>query len=263
MKVHHLNCATMRPVGGFGGRFIPPEVVAHVLLLERDNGLALVDTGFGTEDIAAPKRLGRPFVTAMRPALDRAETALAQVEALGFAAEDVRDVVLTHLDLDHAGGLGDFPEARVHVDRDELDAARHPKAAERARYVAAQWAHGPDFVEHAPLGDPWFGFTGVQALGDDVLLVPLRGHTRGHCGVAVREDDGSWLLHAGDSYFWHGEVDTPPTYQRGLLLFQKLMSRDEKARQHNQERLRELRATHGDEITVFSAHDKAELDRLA
>jgi hypothetical protein len=58
-------------------------------------------------------------------------------------------------------------------------------------------------------------------------------------------------------------VDTPPTYQRGLLLFQKLMSHDEKARQHNQERLRELRATHGDEITVFSAHDKAELDRLA
>ena len=262
MKVHHLNCATLRPVGGFGGRLAPPEVVAHVLLLERDDGLALVDAGFGTADLADPKRLGRPFVAGMRPALDPAETAVAQVEALGFAADDVRDVVLTHLDLDHAGGIGDFPRARVHVDRDELEAATHPKPAERARYVPAQWA-GADLVPHAPLGDPWFGFTGVQALGDDVLLVPLRGHTRGHCGVAVRDHDGSWLLHAGDAYFWHGEVDTPPTYARGLSLFQRLMARDEKARRHNQERLRELRVAHADEITVFSAHDKLELTRLA
>ena len=106
------------------------------------------------------------------------------MQALGYRPADVRDIVVTHLDLDHAGGLGDFPHARVHVHTDELAAARsrsHPK--EKGRYIAAQWAHGPDWVEHtASGGDGWFGFEAVQAVGEDVLLVPLRGHTRGHSG---------------------------------------------------------------------------------
>ena len=261
--IHHLNCATMRPHGGLGGRLAPPSLVSHCLLVERADGLLLVDTGFGTADLADPRRLGRPFVTAMRPALDRAETALARVEALGFSAGDVTDIAVTHLDLDHAGGLADFPAARVHVFADELAAARAPRLRERARYVAAQWAHGPLWVEHRVAGEVWEGFASVQVLGDDVLLVPLRGHTRGHCGVAVRRPGGGWLLHAGDSYFYAGEVATPPSYLPGLVLFQKAMATDESARRHNQQRLRDLRAARGAEVTVFSAHDPEELAALA
>ena len=113
MTVHHLNCATLRPVGSFGGRMVPRAMVAHCLLVERPAGLLLVDTGFGSDDIANPGRLGRPFVATMRPSLDLAETARAQVEARGYAAADVTDVVHTHLDLDHGCGLADFPGARV------------------------------------------------------------------------------------------------------------------------------------------------------
>ncbi|WP_223281445.1 MBL fold metallo-hydrolase [Streptomyces antnestii] len=46
-----------------------------------------------------------------RPVLDTGETAVRQVAALGYDIEDVRHIVLTHLDLDHAGGLRDFPPA--------------------------------------------------------------------------------------------------------------------------------------------------------
>ncbi len=263
MTIHHLNCATLRPLGSFGGRVVPPAMVAHCLLVERPDGLTLVDTGFGTADVADPHRLGRPFVGVLRPALDPAETALAQLERLGYAAGDVSDIVLTHLDLDHAGGIGDFPRAEVHVFRDELDAATHPTLRERARYVRAQWAHGPRWVRHEAHGDDWFGFTSVTALGDDVLLVPLRGHTRGHCGVAVRTADGGWLLHAGDSYFDGGEKHTPPTARPGLKAFQTLMAVDNLARRHNQERLRELWARHSAEVTIFSAHDPDEYAALA
>lgn len=263
MTVHHLNCATLRPHGSFGGRLMPVSLVAHCLLVERAGGLLLVDTGFGSGDVADPRRLGRPFVAAMRPALDPGETALAQVQGLGYAAADVTDIALTHLDLDHAGGLGDFPQTRVHVLGDELEAATHPQLRERARYVAAQWAHGPRWERHAVAGDSWFGLQSVTALGDDVVLVPLRGHTRGHCGVAVRRTDGNWLLHAGDSYFSAGEKETPPTAPPGLRLFQALMSVDELARRHNQERLRELHAAHGAEVTVFSAHDPQEYAALS
>ena len=260
--VHHLNCASMRPRGGLGGRLSPSRIVAHCLLVERAGGLLLVDSGFGTGDIADPGRLGAPFRLAVRPALDPAETAVARVRALGHDPADVTDIVLTHLDLDHAGGLADFPRATVHVYAGELDAAQHPTVRERARYVAAQWAHGPRWQVHQDTGDVWFGLRSVTALGDDVALVPLRGHTRGHCGVAVRRPEGGWLLHAGDAYFDAREADTPPSCAPGLRYFQRLMSVDEPVRRQNQQRLRELRAAHGSEVDVFCAHDARDLDRF-
>ena len=253
----------MRPRASFGGRVAPPRLVAHVLLVERPEGLVLVDTGFGTRNIAKPRGLGRPYLISHRPALELAETALRQVEALGFTREDVRDIVLTHMDADHTGGLADFPKARVHADATEHLAAEKPRTfIEKQRYLSAQWAHHPEWVLHGSGGDDWFGFEGVRGLGDDILLVPLRGHTRGHCGVAVRLPDVGWLLHAGDSYFYNGELATPPRFSPGLVALQKLIAVDEKTRVQNQQRLRELRTDHSD-VTIFSAHDAAEFDRLA
>jgi glyoxylase-like metal-dependent hydrolase (beta-lactamase superfamily II) len=259
VTVHHLNCATLKPAGTLGGRLMPSRLVAHCLLVERRDGLLLVDSGLGTADLADPKRLGQPFRAAVGPVLDPAETALAQVTALGHRAEDVTDIVLTHLDLDHAGGIGDFPAARVHVSEDELDRALRPPLRERARYVSAQWAHGPSWVRHRALGDEWFGFDSVTVLGDDVLLVPLRGHTHGHCGVAVRDGD-RWLLHAGDAYFFHGEKETRRRCPPGLRAFQSLMQVDGRARHHNQDRLRDLQSEGHADLTIFSAHDATEFD---
>lgn len=258
--IHHLNCASFRPLVG-------AAMVAHCLLVERPEGLLLVDTGFGTADVAQPKRLGQPFRALTRPALDVDETAVAQIRALGLDPADVTDIAVTHLDLDHVGGIGDFPRARIHVYATELEAALDPPTfPERSRYVAAQWAHGPQWVPHHAEGDEWFGFSSVTALGDDVVLVPLHGHSRGHAGVAVRrpvEQGGGWLLHAGDAYFDAGEKDTPRTCSRTLRVFQTVLAQDNTLRHANQERLRELVVAHGDEVTVFCAHDPSELARLA
>src|SRR4051812_1037579 len=262
MTIRHLNCASMNPLAA-------PRMVAHCLLVERPEGLLLVDTGFGAADCADPKRLGRAFRTLVRPVLDPAETAVAQVRALGHDPADVTDIALPPLDLDHVGGLADFPAARVHVFADELDAALHPTLREKGRYLDVQRAHGPRCVTHDVPGDEWFGFGSVTALADDVLLIPLQGHTRGHCGVAVRRPDGGWLLHAGDSYFFHGEKDTPSTCPRGLSIFQSVVQVDKAARHENADRVRSLHADHGpdsgsaDVVTVFSAHDAVELDALA
>jgi glyoxylase-like metal-dependent hydrolase (beta-lactamase superfamily II) len=262
--VHHINCGTMAPAVALGGRVTPARLVAHCLLVEGDRGLTLVDTGFGTADLAAPnKRLGRAFVMAMGASLDPAETAISQVRSIGHAPEDVTNVVLTHLDLDHAGGLGDFPNATVHVFGDELDAATRRKSVlEKNRYKSAQWAHQPKWLEHKVEGETWMGFDSVAVLDDDVLLIPLRGHTRGHCGIAVRRPSGGFYLHAGDAYFNHGEKEIPPTCPSGLAIFQTLMQLDKKARHANQDRIRTLNADHGDEITIFSAHDATEFDAL-
>jgi glyoxylase-like metal-dependent hydrolase (beta-lactamase superfamily II) len=269
--VHHVNCATLSPSLALGGRVTPARMVAHCLVVERPGGLALVDTGFGTGDLAAPRqRMGAPFVKLMRPALDPAETMAAQVRALGHDPADVTDVVLTHLDLDHAGGLGDFPAATVHVLADELAAARARRSPkDKGRYVPAQWAHDVQWRTHDVAGDEWLGFESVAVLDDDLLLVPLRGHTRGHCAVAVRRPSGGWFLHAGDAFFFHRELDVPPSCPPGLTFFQSLVQVDKRARLANQDRLRSLAADHGPDagtaepVTMFCAHDAVQYDALA
>ena len=114
----------------------------------------------------------------MRPKAELGETALKQVEALGFAAADVKQIVTTHLDPDHSGGLPDFPEAEVHIFGRELDAALEPAPARPAALprlpLAAQPASGSGTTSKAT---SWFGFEGVRILpdlGTEVLLVPLR-----------------------------------------------------------------------------------------
>jgi len=271
MRIHHLNCGSFCPhgrrlVNGEGGLLEQGTVVCHCLAIERDGGIVLVDTGFGTEEARDPGRLGTMFRALMRPRPREETTAAAQLDALGLSAADVTHIVTTHLDLDHAGGLGDFPEAEVHVLAAELAAARNPRLSERPRYLEAQWAHGPRWVEHeGDGGDEWFGFESVRilpGLDAEVLLVPLAGHSRGHTGVAIETGDG-WLLHCGDAYFNHAEVASPSGCPPMLRLFQNLTAVDNRARRRNRERLRELAASHGDRVNLFSSHDPWELERAA
>jgi glyoxylase-like metal-dependent hydrolase (beta-lactamase superfamily II) len=237
-------------------------MVCHCLLIEANDGLVLLDTGYGTEDARNPRQLGAAArLTGARPRLD--ETALARVEELGFSSRDVRHIVITHLDPDHSGGLPDFPEAEVHVFEPELRAALRPGLRERPRYLGAHWDHDPRWVEHSVEGDEWNGFGSVRilpGLDAEVLLVPLPGHTAGHTGVAINEGD-RWLLHAGDSYFHHGQLGERPFCPPGLSLFQTITAVDNRARRANGERVRELAATAGDGLRVICSHDPHELDR--
>lgn len=260
-KVHHLNCGTMCPraLALLGG---PRRLVCHCLLVELGDGLVLVDAGLGVDDVTRTRaRLGAGFARIAGAVLDVSECAVRQVEALGFAARDVRDVVVTHLDLDHAGGLTDFPDARVHVHAKELEAARaRATLAERERYRPAQLDTVKHWAPHGEAGETFYGFEAVRAVSEDVLLVPLFGHSRGHSAVAVRDGAG-WLLHAGDGYFEPGDLASPPSGSFGLSTFQRLVAFDDGARRRNRDRLRGLRTAHP-EVRIFSAHDAGELEAL-
>ncbi len=224
----------------------------------------LVDTGFGLGDVTNPGQLDRTFTFITRPALTERDTAIEQVRALGHDPDDVRHIVLTHLDIDHAGGLPDFPGAQVHVFSREYQTMQNPPGRERRRYriAAHDWAHGPKWVTHDVQGDEWLGFESVRVLpgaGPEVLMIPLHGHTLGHTAVAVRREQ-SWLLHCGDAYFHHDEVKTPPSCPPGLRAFQNLVQADRKTRLSNQERLRELVRDRGSEVELVCSHDPSELE---
>jgi glyoxylase-like metal-dependent hydrolase (beta-lactamase superfamily II) len=174
--------------------------------------------------------------------------------------------VLTHLDFDHAGGIEDFPDATVHVVGAELDAA------------ITKWLARPPTVSAETMGSECqlavlhaggralvrlFLRPRVVGMPPGILMVPLAGHTLGHCGVAVRGPEG-WLLHAGDDYFIRDEMALDGYSCTPMLRApQRLMAADNATRLLNQTRLRELKRVHGREIRLLCAHDARELEELS
>jgi glyoxylase-like metal-dependent hydrolase (beta-lactamase superfamily II) len=272
MRVHHLDCCTMCPrgrraVNGEGSLFANAVLVSHCLLIETDaHGLVLVDTGIGVDDIRDTRRLGPFFGRVM--AIDETRMqmpALTQVEALGFRRQDVRHLVLTHLDFDHAGGLPDFPEAKVHVHAKEKEAAlTRATFNQKERYRSSQFGHGPAWETYEALGEPWKGVPAVrqlEGLPPEILALPTPGHSRGHAAIAVDTGHG-WLVHGGDAYFHRsvterGNASGVPWALRGV---ERFIAYD----------YRQVRASHAmfarlaqhDDVTIFSSHDPVEYQRL-
>ncbi len=272
MRIHHLNCGCMCPIGGplFDGFSRGPRarLVCHCLLVETDQGLVLIDTGFGLRDVKAPySRLSPFFIHFNGIQFDQKYTALAQIEQLGFSAHDVRHIVLTHLDFDHAGGLEDFPDATVHVMQTEIEAAqdRQGFVASR-RYRPSQWDEVERWKYYSAGGEPWFGFEAVRdldGLPKEILLIPLAGHTRGHAGIAIDTPEG-WLLHAGDAYFYRHEMgSSEPRCTPGMRAYQWMMEVDRKARLDNQARLRALSLDRSKDVRLFCSHDAVEFEAFA
>jgi glyoxylase-like metal-dependent hydrolase (beta-lactamase superfamily II) len=261
MRVHHLDCCTMRPRG------TGATLVSHCLLLETPaHGLVLVDSGIGVEDVRDPRRLGALFGPAM--AIDPSQThmpALPQIEALGYRREDVRHIVLTHIDFDHAGGLPDFPRAKVHVHASEREAAlARATLKARTRYRQPQLAHGPDWETYDTVGELWKGVPAARrlvGLPPEILALPMSGHSRGHAAVAVDTGRG-WLVHAGDAYFHRSVIERGDASATPwpLRLIERFIAVDYRRVRANHALLAAL-AGH-DDVTVFSAHDPVEFARL-
>jgi glyoxylase-like metal-dependent hydrolase (beta-lactamase superfamily II) len=274
MRIHHLNCISACPLGGalldgVSVGSLRGRLTQHCLLLELDRTLVLVDTGYGLRDVRDPaSRLSPFFLTLNSPDLREDMTAIRQIEALGFDPRDVRQIVLSHLDFDHAGGLDDFPHSTVHLLGAEIAAATERKTMlDRARYRPQQWGETrANWHAHAVTGERWCGFDSVRDLpgvGPDVLMVPLIGHTFGHAGIAIRRDKG-WMLFAADAYFYHAEMNVDrPRCTPGLRAYQRLMEKDRRLRLLNQRRLRELRRAQGAAVEIFCAHDVREFERMA
>jgi glyoxylase-like metal-dependent hydrolase (beta-lactamase superfamily II) len=248
----HLNCGTLHAPPH-------PKAACHCLLLEDPGGLALVDTGIGLHDVRDPLgRIGRELIDLAGFQFHEGQTAVRQVERLGYRPEDVRHVVLTHADPDHTGGLADFPRAEVHLAGEEHDSLSRG----HWRYLPGHFAHGPRWRTYPTAARRWFGLEARPVelgFGSDVLLVPLFGHTLGHCGVAVRQGE-RWLLHAGDAYYLRVELERDD-HPVSVLTAQR--ADDDAMRVASLGHLRRLVREHPDEIDLFGYHDFAEFPSVA
>lgn len=194
------------------------HIGATCLLVETDRGLVLVDTGLGLHDHFNPSRMVRFFQLDFGIHKDPENCAVRQIARLGYSPNDVQHIVLTHLHFDHAGGLPDFPHAQVHVHKREFDAMQHPRRIIELAYDRSDFRHQPAWVLYERPDAEWLGFEAIRLpFSLEIYLIPLFGHTRGHCGVAIRDQDG-WLFNCADALPTNAQFDLLPQWLGRIAL---------------------------------------------
>jgi len=166
------------------------------LLVEHPDGLVLIDTGVGAKEDA--KFLDIYGIEAVVPGhRSMLDAALA---AAGFAAEDVRVVINTHLHFDHAGGntrleadgtvVAAFPHARYLVHAGEHHYAMHPNERTAASYFPRNW-------------EPLRGTGQLELVASGIELLPgirmqaTPGHTPHHQSIVI-DGGGETAVFLGD-----------------------------------------------------------------
>lgn len=200
IKVHHLNCVEIRSTG-YG------RAIGHCLLIEAGSRLVLIDAGIGLMDTKNPaNRIGRLLINVVGFRFNENWTAVRQIQRLGLDPGNVTDCVVSHLDPDHIGGLADFQNSIVHVGLEEYE---HFQSG-NPRYLQHQLDHLPPVKTYAKTSDTWCGLEArrIAVSETEIYLIPLFGHTLGHCGVALKSET-DWLFYVGDAYYLKEELTDP------------------------------------------------------
>jgi len=206
------NVAPDARAAWFNDMFLGPDMfdwALNVLVVRSGEQIILVDAG-----------LGGQF-----PGFPRAGQFPRRLEAAGIPLEAVTDVVITHMHMDHVGGLlvdevrkRLRPDVRIHVTSTEVEFWKDPDFSltsmpspvpDVLRSTAAQ------FVE--AYGDKIRTFENELEVAPGVTAKLTGGHTPGHCVVRV-ESDGERLMFAGDALFpvgfdhpdWHNGFEHDP-----------------------------------------------------
>ncbi|MCC6535556.1 MAG: N-acyl homoserine lactonase family protein [Burkholderiales bacterium] len=171
----------------------PMPMDYFVWLVRNRDRTIVVDTGFGA---AVAARRGREFLRSARQGF----------ELLGVRAGDIGDVVVTHMHNDHAGTLGEFAQARFHVQDAEM-------AYVTGRHMGRALLRRPyeldDVMQMIRLtyaGRVAF-HAGDEEIAPGVSVHHVGGHTPGLQSVRVHTARG-WVVLASDAshYYEHFEA---------------------------------------------------------
>lgn len=143
--------------------------------------MILVDTGLpaGTPEEAPNEK------TAIYTGKDIASY-MDAFAALGYRPEQVTRILLTHRHSDHSGELRSFPNAKIYVNADELDAAELQGVE---NIVPVRFTDGA-----------YYDFPECQKIRDGITYIKAKGHTKGNSIVIVENDGLFYMIHGDITY---------------------------------------------------------------
>jgi N-acyl homoserine lactone hydrolase len=251
--------AQARAFGLMGGGPRIDTPVPAFLVEHPGAGMLLVDVGLHPSVAVDPKQnFGRLNAWALKPEMTQSQAVPAQLRALGIEASAVKTVLMTHLHVDHASAMSEFPGATfLFADREWAAAS---EGGPREGYIQRQYDHAFDYrtidFEGGDYVDSFASFGGaIDVFGDgSVRCVYTPGHTFGHMSVVLRLKNREVLIAADAAY-------RRSTIANGEMPYQC-------ADEHLYERsLREIQiyAQQTPEALVIPGHDQqafAELDEV-
>ncbi|MEQ8925905.1 MAG: MBL fold metallo-hydrolase [Fulvivirga sp.] len=246
MKIHHINCVKIESPFG--------PAIGHCMLLVENEKLILIDSGIGLDETKRPNELlGKELVEITGYRFDENLTAIKQIRKLGYQPDKVENIICSHLDPDHIGGLMDFPDAKIHTSQEEFDCFN----SGHERYIPRQLSHNPQIELYKNNDSVLFGLPARKLnlnFASDIYLVPLFGHTLGHCAIAFK-DNGRWILYTGDAYYYRDELanENHPVDQLATVA-----AMDNELRKESLDKLRRVIRNNGQEINYFGYHDPNE-----
>lgn len=175
------------------------RMATRCLLLRGHGRTVVVDAGNGDKMSAKLREIYQ-----LEPENGRL---LASLSRLGVAAEDVTDVLLTHLHFDHCGGLTrpdgalTFGKARHYVQKEQYAWAMSPSDKDRASFMPENWEPVREAGLLTLLDGPEDVFPGIE-------LAIFHGHTAGLQG---------FLIHGEPALFYPS--DLVPTSSHVRLVF--------------------------------------------
>jgi glyoxylase-like metal-dependent hydrolase (beta-lactamase superfamily II) len=184
----------------------------YVWVIEHPEGVIVVDTGQATHLLQTATSLHPYMRWEVRFRITPDEEIGPQLRALGIGPHDVTRVVLTHLHIDHDGGLAHFPRSEILVSRGELQTASGWIGRMRG-YLPNRWPSWFNPVSLDLALEAYGPFAASKRLtsAGDVVAVATPGHTANHVSVLV-EDQGITYFLAGDTSYTQalmlaGQVD--------------------------------------------------------
>jgi len=168
--------------------------------IEHPDGVIVVDTGAAAHLKSLP-RWHPYFQFSVRFDIEPEQEVGPQLRGLGIGVRDVKTVVLTHMHIDHDGGLAHFPHSRILASSEEIARTAGIGGAILG-YLPKRWPKwfAPEPLAWQPTAYGVFARSARISAAGDVIAVATPGHTPNHLSVVVRDGDHEIML-AGDASY--------------------------------------------------------------
>lgn len=167
---------------------VPHDMDYFVWVIRNEQRTILVDTGFDSKE----------GVQRNRPILFEPAQALAEI---GIAPESVDTAIITHLHYDHAGGLDQFPNARLHLQEAEMIYATGPCMCHQVLQKPFTAEHVCQMVRRVYDGKVIF-HDGSSEVAPGVSVHKVGGHSRGLQTVLVETANGPLVLASDAAHYY-------------------------------------------------------------